>query len=325
MRLLQRALSVRPRRVDRASWYEDEWIRAAGETGWTIGRRIGSYIELRRDGDVRLVHGPDAGLDRHVNFRLAGSSTLSALAFADAKVPIPKTTEYIATKPQSLISAVKNRPGQLVLKPAADTGGGRGVTVGPATQAHAVLALRDIAAFTRRVVVQDVVNGSVLRVLVLDGTVIDAVDRSPAVVRGDGSSTVRQLIDTENARRRELGSGATGYIPIAADCRVALARGGATLSSTLAAGATVAVSGCSNTGSEQQSQRVDLSAEATDIAVRAAAAVGVRMAGVDLVVDPCTREPLVVLEVNGAPGLHWHVLVDGTPFDAFVAALSLPN
>ena len=33
-------------------------------------------------------------------------------------------------------------------------------------------------------------------------------------------------------------------------------------------------------------------------------------------------EPLAVLEVNGAPGLHWHTLVTGEPFDPFVAVLS---
>jgi D-alanine-D-alanine ligase-like ATP-grasp enzyme len=56
------------------------------------------------------------------------------------------------------------------------------------------------------------------------------------------------------------------------------------------------------------------------VACRAAATIGVRLAGVDLLVDDEGR-PVAVLEVNTAPGLHWHVLVAGEPYDVFSEVL----
>ena len=53
----------------------------------------------------------------------------------------------------------------------------------------------------------------------------------------------------------------------------------------------------------------------------AAAAVGVRVAGVDMAIDG-NGQPQAVFEVNTGPGLHWHVLVDGDPYDPFVPLLS---
>ena len=311
-------------RVERGAWYRDQWLRAAATTGWAVEREVGPYIELRRAGENRLVSGPDAGLDRHVNFRLAGSSTLSAEAFALAGVPTPRTWSRSITEVRALCAEVQRRPGELVIKPAADTGGGRGVTVAPRTRADAVRAVRDVAASTRRVVVQEVIAGDVVRVLVVDGRVADAVVRTPATVVGDATSTVRQLIDNENGRRVDLGALATGFIPVGADARVAIARSGLSLGDVPEAGLSVQVSGCSNTGSEHESRRIKVTPASEEISCRAARAVGVRVAGVDLVVDNAGA-PLVVLEVNGAPGLHWHALVANDPFDPFAVLLHRPT
>lgn len=308
-------------RVSRADWYVDRWTRAAESSGWQVLRRTGDALQLFDGCRSRWVKGPDVGLDLHVNFRIAGSGPLSSVLFSDAHIPVPPTSTHDVARPAEIMRRIKRHPGSLVVKPAAGTGGGAGVTVGPRSTRTILRSISDAAAQTRKVLLQEHVPGRVLRVLVLDGEVLDVVERRPASVRGDGSSTIRQLIAAENARRKSLGPLNTGFIRVGADCIAALERQDATLSTKPANEESYTVAGCSNTGSERESTRIEIGQAARAMSARAADAVGIRLAGVDLIIDDA-GEPLAVLEVNGAPGLHWHVLVDGTPFDPFTAILA---
>jgi glutathione synthase/RimK-type ligase-like ATP-grasp enzyme len=83
----------------------------------------------------------------------------------------------------------------------------------------------------------------------------------------------------------------------------------------------IVVAGRSNTGSERESKRITLDPAAASVATGAADAIGVQLAGVDLVIDD-DGAPVGVLEVNTGPGLHWHVLVEGESFDPFAAILA---
>lgn len=322
MGVVEKVRRPNARRVKRAEWYREQWRRAAAETGWDIEREIGEILVVRRDGERRFVHGPDAGLDRHVNFRLAGSGTLSTELFRSIGIPVPETQTFSLRDPRRVVAAAEAHDGPVVFKPAAGTGGGRGVTVAPPTRRLMFTAVLEVARYTSMIVLQQHVVGPVLRVLVLDGEVIDAVQRQPAHVIGDGRADVRKLIDAENDRRAELGVLATGFIPTGADARSAVARAGLSMGAVPASGLAVPVAGCSNTGSQEESRRVELTPAAVAVAVAAAEAVGVRVAGVDLIIDG-DGQPAAILEVNSAPGLHWHLLVDGEPFDPFVAVLAV--
>ena len=231
----------------RADWYVARWLEAAEAVGWEPRQRVGDAIELRRGCSSRWVKGPDVGLDLHLNFRLAGSGPMSAQLFAAAGVHVPPTTEHDVTRPAEIVRTIKAHDGLLVMKPAAGTGGGAGVTVGPQSTATIMRAISDAAARTRRVLLQDHVPGRVLRVLVLDGEILDVVERHPASVRGDGTATVRELISLENERRAKLGPEATGFIRLGADCRAALERQDVKLATRSADGVSYVVAGCSNT------------------------------------------------------------------------------
>jgi cyanophycin synthetase len=278
------------------------------------------FLDLERAGVGLSTMGSDLGIDSHVTYRAAGNKSETTRRLHDAGIATPESNEFDVTDVRGVLSCVGSR-GAAVVKPAAGTGGGAGVTVGPHGTAMVLRAVRDAAAYSRRIAVEPVVEGHVVRVLVLRGVVLDAVHRSAAAVTGDGTSSIAGLIDAENARRSRLGAASTGFVGTGADHLAALERVATTRRSVPNPGVEIVVAGRSNTGSERESRRLELRPSAASVAIRAAAAVGVQLAGVDLVID-ADGEPVAVLEVNTGPGLHWHVLVDGPPYDPFAAVLA---
>lgn len=307
-------------RVDRDAWYAARWSVAAGEGGWDIEWVDGGFTELRRDGATLRVRGSDVGIDTYLTYRIAGNKGITGRRLGEAGVPIVDSTEFGVLDVRAILDHVSRDPRRYVLKPAAGTGGGAGVTVSPSDRRMVLRSLRDAGAFSRRVRVDERIDGRVARVLILRDRVLDAVVRTPAAVTGDGRSTIGELVRTENERRRRLGPAATGFIGLGTDHHAALRRAGLSSSAVPAEGQCVVAAGRSNTGSELESTRIDLGPEAADVARRAAQAVGVQLAGVDVVLDD-TGAALAVLEVNTGPGLHWHVLTSNDPFDPFRAIL----
>lgn len=312
----------RDERVDRETWYAAQWSRAARVTGWHVEWIDGGFTELRRDDAKLRVRGSDVGLDTYLTYRIAGNKGVTHRRLTAAGLPVVESVEFAALAVRQILDHVGDEAERFVFKPAAGTGGGAGVTVGPIGRRMALEALRDAASFSRRVRIDHRIEGPVARVLVLRGRVLHAAVRSPAAVIGDGRSNIGQLVRAENDRRRLLGPSSTGFVPRSTDHRAALHRAGLRSSSVPARGTRVTVSGRSNTGSEFESHRIGVGRQVEEVAVRAAEAVGVVLAGVDLVLDE-TDGVRAVLEVNTGPGLHWHVLTASDPYDPFSAILEM--
>ncbi len=128
---------------------------------------------------------------------------LSAAVAVKAGLPVPAAIMY-ATPDEA--ETFMREQGDIVVKPP-DAAHGHGVTVGVAD----VPALRRAIDFARAVsssktvLLQQKISGSDLRMLVIAGTFVAAVRRIPASVIGDGTQTIRQLIEHENATNPERG------------------------------------------------------------------------------------------------------------------------
>jgi cyanophycin synthetase len=306
--------------VDRTAWYAERWAAAAAAGGWTVGVDEPPFVDLTREGIVLHTMGSDLGIDSHVTYRTAGNKSETTRRLLDADIATTSTSEFDVTDVRGVLRCVGDG-GTTVVKPAAGTGGGAGVTVGPRGTAMTLRAIRDAAAYSRRIAVEPSIDGRVVRVLVLHGRVLDAVHRAPAAVTGDGEHSIADLVARENERRARLGPLSTGFVGTGADHLAALARASTTRRSVPGGGEMIVVAGRSNTGSERESKRITLDPAAVSVATRAADAIGVQLAGVDLVIDD-DGAPVGVLEVNTGPGLHWHVLVEGESFDPFAAILA---
>jgi cyanophycin synthetase len=157
------------------------------------------------------------------------------------------------------------------------------------------------------------VPGDVLRLLFFDGELLDVIRRRPPAVTGDGRSTILELIAAENERRFAAAAGERPWLLRAdLDAVFTLEAAGLRLSSVPAAGERVAIKTAvsQNGPDDNESLAAAVGDALVADAARAAAAVGVRLAGVDVITrDPGTalrRSGGAVLEVNATPGLHYH-------------------
>lgn len=147
-----------------------------------------------------------------------------------------------------------------------------------------------------QILVQPEISGRDLRVIILDGEVLCAIERRAAQVMGDGRRSIAALI---GAHPR--------IAPSDGRINAALARQGFTRDSIPGAGDRVALLPVTNLSAGGTADIVtgQLAPGVLEAARKAAAVLGLRYAGVDMILTgsaPHAAEA-VILEVNAAPGL----------------------
>ncbi|MBL8797138.1 MAG: cyanophycin synthetase [Planctomycetia bacterium] len=192
---------------------------------------------------------------------------------------------------------------------------GRGVATNLTTREQVLQAYAAACQEGTGIVVEQFVPGRDHRVLVVGERVIAAALREPAHVIGDGRSTIEQLIAEVNRDPRRSDGHATvlSHIKIDAIASAVLAEQGCTPTSVPPAGTRVLI---------RRNANLSTGGTATDVtdaihprvalrAVDAARAVGLDIAGVDIVVEdigqPLEDQKGAIVEVNAGPGLRMHL------------------
>jgi cyanophycin synthetase len=264
-----------------------------------------------------------------VSIELAETKDLAYALLTQAGVRVPVHIVVDRSDHQSARSFLETGPVPLVVKPARGGGAGRGVTPSIETTSQLERALRRAASRSGRLIVERQAVGEQFRFLLLDGEVLDVIRRDRPQIVGDGTSTIEELMFAEYDRRLAMDT-AEGMkpFPVDLDCLFTLERQGLGLATRPPKGTTVVVKSASNIsgGRACVTVREPVASEVVHEVRAAAAAVGVRLAGVD-VVAPDVKRPLaatngVILEVNPIPGLghHYNVAVPeaATPVAALV-------
>ena len=176
------------------------------------------------------------------------------------------------------------------------------------TRTQFYAAAREVFAASRKLLVQRIARGSDCSIVVLDGEVLMASEKTRPFVLGDGRSSIRTLIARGRPRRA---SGADRLRPD--DPRVVrhLAHGRRSLETVPPAGERVELLPCGNLGVGGDVREVTdvLHPDLAALAIRVVGDMGLRLASVDLVLSrPADAPPkrCTVLEVNSAPGLDTH-------------------
>src|SRR5690606_19049654 len=163
------------------------------------------------------------------------------------------------------------------------------------------------------------VDGRDYRVLVVGGEVVAATERMPAHVVGDGTSSVTALVERVNADTRRGDGHGNLLTRIRVDDAVSeiLAQQGLSPDSVPEPGRVVWLRHNANlsTGGTARDVTDRMHPDVRDICVRAAALVGLDIAGVDLRLTdiaappPNDGDPAAggIIEVNAGPGLRMHL------------------
>jgi D-alanine-D-alanine ligase-like ATP-grasp enzyme len=171
------------------------------------------------------------------------------------------------------------------------------------TRAQLYAAAREIFAASKKLLVQRIARGSDCSIVVLDGEVLMASEKTRPFVVGDGRSSIRTLITTSQ-REESLRPD---------DPRVSshLAHDRRSLETVPAGGQRVELLPCGNLGVGGDVREVTdvLHPDLGALAIRVVGDMGLRIASVDLVLGRPSDAPpkrCTVLEVNSAPGLDTH-------------------
>lgn len=178
------------------------------------------------------------------------------------------------------------------------------------TRVNDDVELRTVAAeifkVTNVALAQPICKGSDYRVVVLDDAVVAAYQRLPLSVTGDGRTTIAALMADKQKHFTAVGRGDVIHFH---DPRIGavLKSQGLTLASQPAVGQTVRLLDNANlsTGGDAVDVTETIHQTYRDIAVRAARALNLRVAGIDFLAPDITQPAgdYVIIEVNAAPGL----------------------
>jgi D-alanine-D-alanine ligase-like ATP-grasp enzyme len=171
--------------------------------------------------------------------------------------------------------------------------------------------MRSVFAHDNVALVQPPLSGRDYRIVVLDKKAISAYERIPLNVIGDGRSTIRQLLT--NKQKEFVVTGRDTIVRME-DVRIVgnLKRQGLSMRSVLARGRRIYLLDNANLSSGGDAMDVTdtIHAGFKKIAVRLTKDMGLRLCGVDLIVNgdiaakPATYS---ILEINAAPGLDHYV------------------
>lgn len=222
--------------------------------------------------------------------------------------------------------------GSLVVKPL-DASGGAGVTLDVRTEAQLENAIRQAGGeHGGQVMLQRFVPGLDFRVLVINGQVAAVTEYCPAYVIGDGSCSLRELIERLNATRlRRSGSvqiEAFSQIPLdSASLLAALQFQNKTLDEIICAGDKVSVQDTHYAAAvdirEVYADRTStICPENMAIAIQAANTLNIDVAGIDMrcrdIGKPITLASGGILEVNALPDMTHHAIpYEGASQDVF--------
>ncbi|MDR3559914.1 MAG: cyanophycin synthetase [Negativicutes bacterium] len=242
---------------------------------------------------------------------LASDKELSKKILSEGGIPVPEGR--VVEDEKGAIHVWKLFDCPVAVKPVFGNQG-KGVTLNVNSEAEAVRAFHNAAAHDKRVLVEEFVSGRQYRICVVDGKMAAAAERIPAYVIGDGLHTVDELVAMTNSHP-DRGVGhekPLTKIKIDAVAITVLNRQGLTPETIPAVGQVVFVRENANlsTGGTAVDVTDIIHQDNVLLAERAAALVGLDIAGIDLVAreitQPITSENGAVIEVNAAPGIRMH-------------------
>jgi GNAT-family acetyltransferase (TIGR03103 family) len=280
--------------------------------------RRGIHVEVTdaEGGFFRLIYG---GRSVHCRESLSELTSGVAVSICDDKavtrrvvvrsgVRVPEQIDIKAgsdTEEQD-IAAFLEKHKALVVKPARGEQG-RGVAVSLTSLDEVREAIRIARPFSNRVIIEEMVKGTDLRIIVIDYKVVAAAIRQPPLVVGDGAASIQALIEAQS-RRREAATQGESRIPVDAETTRCIGLEGYKLDDVLEAGVELQTRKTANLhmGGTIHDVTDELHPKLAEAAITAARAIEIPVVGIDFIVSSPRSEYYAFIEANERPGLANH-------------------
>jgi cyanophycin synthetase len=288
-------------------------VRAARVRGIPTRRlNSGNLVQLGKGVRQRRVWTAETDRTSALAEAIAQDKELTRSLLRSAGVPVPSGRPVADA--DDAWEAAREIGVPVVVKPRYGNQG-RGVATDLRTREQVAAACAAARAEGEGVVVEKYISGVDYRLLVVGGKLVAAALREPAHVVGDGRRTVAALVEEANRdpRRSDGHATALSYIRLDPIGLAVLSEQGYTPESVPPAGARVLIrrNGNLSTGGTATDVTDRVHPEVAARAVEAARAVGLDIAGVDVVAEdigaPLETQGGAVVEVNAGPGLRMHL------------------
>lgn len=301
----------------------DEDERLGPSTGAIVGAAVARGIPYRRLTSGSLVQFGWGSRQRRIQAAEIDSTSAIAESIAQDKeltkqllesagvpVPVGRVVDNVEAGWRAALEI-----GLPVVTKPFDGNQGKGVTVNIVSRDHFDIVFAVAQEYSRHVMVEKFITGHDYRMLVVGDKLVAAAQRDPPHVIGDGTHTVRELIDIVNSDPRRGEGHGTSLTKIRIDNIVhsRLAVQGYAIDAVLPKGARAVLRNNANlsTGGTATDVTDDVHPELAARCIQAAQMVGIDIAGVDMVCEniglPLEDQGGGIVEVNAAPGLRMHL------------------
>jgi cyanophycin synthetase len=154
-----------------------------------------SLIMLGQGCHQKIFRATETCMTSSIAVDIAGDKEDTKQLLSRSYIPVPQG-EVIDTV-EDLEDVINSLGFPLVIKPL-DGNHGRGITTGIMNAADALVAFKLAKHVSNHVIVEKHIKGADFRFLVINYKLVAVAKRTPAMVMGDGKSTIQQLIDETN-------------------------------------------------------------------------------------------------------------------------------
>lgn len=282
-------------------------------------RRDIPYCRLDNNSLVMLGHGANqrticatiCDATSNIAVELVQNKQAAKQVLENAYLPVPQGTTI--QNQFQLVKAIHELGFPLVIKPI-DGNHGRGITTNINSKAEAIDGFILAKQISDELIVERFIKGNDFRLLVIDYKLVAVAKRTPAMVTGNGFSTIKELIDEENQNpdRGEDHEKSLTKIKIDDNTQSILLENGLTVDSVLAPGSILYLKDTANISSGGTAEDVtdQVHPDTVFLAERTARLMNLNICGIDLITDdisvPLTAKNGAILEVNAAPGFRMH-------------------
>ncbi|GAA4402655.1 cyanophycin synthetase [Fodinibacter luteus] len=278
-----------------------------------IRLNTGSLVQLGQGVHQQRIRATMTSKTGALAVDLAGDKDMTTKLLASAGLPVPK--QETVRSADGAVAAARRIGFPVVVKPL-DGNHGRGVCLDlrDDEEVRAGFAVAEEQSRRGYVIVESFVTGRDYRCLIVGGRMQAIAERVPAHVTGDGTHTVRELVELTNADPRR----GVGHEKVLTKIRVDAAaeelvrEQGFGLDDVPPAETMVklALTGNMSTGGISIDRTFEAHPDNVEIAEEAARLIGLDVAGIDFIApdiaSPVREAGGAICEVNAAPGFRMH-------------------